>query len=135
MTEAGQTRTPWRIYLLCALAWAVPGAGHFALGKRARALVFLAVVGCAIAVGVQLAGNLYRVVPGQPLSILATLGAMGMGAPYFALRFLMGYAGTPEAAGYEYGTVFLLSAGLMNLLLVLDTWDIATGRKEAGEST
>jgi len=92
--------------------------------------VFLAVVACAVVVGVQLSGNLYRVVPGQPLSILATLGAMGVGAPYFVLRFLMGYAGTPEAGGYEYGTVFLLSAGLMNLLLVLDTWDIATGRKE-----
>jgi hypothetical protein len=92
--------------------------------------VFLAVISCAIVVGYRLDGNLYRVVPGQPLSILATLGAMGMGAPYFGLRYLLGYAGSAEAAGYEYGTVFLLSAGLMNLLLVLDAWDIATGRKE-----
>ena len=130
MTEAGRRHTPWRTYLLCALAWLVPGAGHFALGRRARAAVFLAVIACAIGVGVQLDGNLYRVVAGQPLTLLATLGAMGMGAPYFVLRFLLGFAGSPEAAGYEYGTVFLLSAGLMNLLLVLDTWDIATGRKE-----
>lgn len=130
MTEAGGTRPPWRIYLLCALAWALPGAGHLALGRRVRAAVFLAVIACAIVVGYRLDGNLYRIVPGQPLSILATLGAMGMGAPYFALRYLLGYAGSAEAAGYEYGTVFLLSAGLMNLLLVLDAWDIATGRKE-----
>ena len=34
------------------------------------------------------------------------------------------------AAGYEYGTAFLLTAGLMNLLLVLDAWDIARGKKE-----
>ncbi len=66
---------------------------------------------------------------GQPLSILATLGAMGMGAPYFLLRWGLGYSGSPEAAGFEYGAVFLLSAGLMNLLLVLDVWDIASGRK------
>lgn len=130
MTEAGSARTPWRIYLLCALAWVVPGGGHFALGRRARAAVFLAVIACAIGVGFWFSGNLYRIVPGQPLSVLATLGAMGMGAPYFALRYLLGYVGSPEAAGYEYGTVFLLSAGLMNLLLVLDTWDIASGRKE-----
>jgi hypothetical protein len=130
VTEAGSAGTPWRIYLLCALAWAVPGGGHFALGRRGRAAIFLAVIACAIGVGFGLSGNLYRVVPGQPLSVLATLGAMGMGAPYFALRYLLGYAGSPENAGYEYGTVFLLSAGLMNLLLVLDTWDIASGRKE-----
>ncbi len=130
MTEAGSARTPWKLYLLCALAWALPGGGHFALGRRGRSAVFLAVIACAIGVGAHLDGNLYRVVPGQPLSILATLGAMGMGAPYFVLRFLFGYAGVAEAPGYEYGTVFLLSAGLMNLLLVLDTWDIASGRKE-----
>jgi hypothetical protein len=130
VTEAGSTRAPWRLYLLCALAWVIPGGGHFALGRRGRAAVFLAVIACAIAVGVHLDGNLYRVVPGQPLTILATLGAMGMGAPYFVLRYLLGFAGDAEAAGYEYGTVFLLSAGLMNLLLVLDTWDIGTGRKE-----
>lgn len=87
-------------------------------------------IACAIGVGVHLDGNLYRVVPGQPLTILATLGAMGMGAPYFVLRYLLGFTGSAEAAGYEYGTVFLLSAGLMNLLLVLDTWDIGSGRKE-----
>ena len=43
---------------------------------------------------------------------------------------LAGYDGDPIGAGYEYGTVFLLTAGLMNLLLVLDAWDIATGKKE-----
>ena len=58
------------------------------------------------------------------------LGSMGMGVPYFVLRFVMHYAGDITSAGFEYGTAFLLSAGLMNLLLVLDAWDIATGRKE-----
>jgi hypothetical protein len=29
----------------------------------------------------------------------------------------------------EYGTTFLLTAGLMNLLLILDAWDVARGRK------
>ncbi len=55
---------------------------------------------------------------------------MGVGAPYFVARYGFGYEGKPEAQGYEYGTVFLLSAGLMNLLLVLDVWDLACGRKE-----
>ena len=55
---------------------------------------------------------------------------MGIGAPYFVARYGAGYQGRPEAPGFEYGTIFLLSAGLMNLLLVLDVWDIARGRRE-----
>ena len=115
---------------LLILAWLVPGAGHFALGRRSRGLVFAAVIATALLTGWKLDGNLYRPVEDQPLTRLATLGAMGVGFPYFVLRYGVAYEGDPLSGGYEYGTVFLLSAGLMNLLLVLDTWDIAGGRKE-----
>jgi hypothetical protein len=115
---------------LVLLAWLVPAAGHFALGRRGRAAVFAVVLAVALVTGYALDGNLHRVVPGQPLSWLFTAGAMGLGAPYFLLRWGLGYQGEPTAPGFEYGTVFLLSAGLMNLLLVLDVYDIASGRKE-----
>lgn len=130
MTEEARTFSPGRAIALCVLAWLVPSAGHFALRRRGRAAVFALLVLVSVLLGVHLDGNLHRVVPGQPLSTLFTLGAMGLGAPYFVLRYALGYQGVPAAAGYEYGTVFLLSAGLMNLLLVLDVWDLATGRKE-----
>ena len=110
-------------------AWIVPGAGHLMLGKRQRAIIFFVIVIAAITVGGLLEGNLYRVVPNQPLTILATLGSMGRGAPYFILRFIFGYQGNVVAAGYEYGSAFILTAGLMNLLLILDTWDLIRGRK------
>jgi len=125
-TEAGRGRA----IALVLLAWVLPSAGHFALQRRGRALIFAGLILLGVVLGVALDGNLARVVPGSPLSVLFTLGAMGMGAPYFLLRGAFGYQGVPEAAGFEYGTVFLLSAGLMNLLLVLDVWDIATGRKD-----
>ena len=112
------------------LAWAVPSAGHFALGRKGRAAIFAAVVFAALGIGAALGGNLYRPAAGQPLSWFAAAGALGAGLPYFALRLVAGYEGDPTGPGYEYGTVFLLSAGLMNILLVLDSWDIATGRKE-----
>jgi hypothetical protein len=117
-------------YVAVVAAWLVPGLGHLLLRRRARAVLFLLLVLTAIAVGCQLLGNLYQVVPGQPLSFLATIGTMGMGLPYFLLRYLLDYQGDVVAAGYEYGTAFLLTAGLMNLLLVLDAWDIALGKKE-----
>ena len=111
-------------------AWLVPGAGHFLIGRRQRALIFFSIIFSAVAIGCSLQGNLYRVVPNEPLTILATLGSMGMGLPYFVLRYLLGYQGSVIAPGYEYGSAFILTAGLMNLLLILDIWDLVRGRKE-----
>ena len=111
-------------------AWLVPGLGHIYLKRRLRGLAFFVLVIVSMLVGCSLEGNLYRVVPGQPLTILATLGSMGMGFPYFVLRYALHYQGNIMGAGYEYGTAFLLTAGLMNLLLVLDAWDIVRGKKE-----
>jgi hypothetical protein len=111
-------------------AWLVPGLGHVYLKRRLRGLLFFVVVMICIWVGCSLQGNLYRPVAGQPLTLLATLGSMGMGIPYFVLRAGLGYTGDIVSAGYEYGTAFLLTAGLMNWLLVLDAWDISRGKKE-----
>ena len=112
------------------LAWLIPGLGHVYLKRWVRGLLFLLLVLVSLAAGCMLQGNLYRVLPNQPLTILATLGSMGMGLPYFFLRYFLHYEGDVVGAGYEYGTAFLLTAGLMNLLLVMDAWDIARGRKE-----
>ena len=117
-------------FLASVLALVFPGLGHLYLGRKGRALLFAILILVAVVVGCLLAGNLYTPVPGRPLSRLATLGAMGMGTPYFVLQLLLDYSGDIRAQGYDYGTAFLLSAGLMNLLLVLDAWDIASGRKE-----
>jgi len=112
------------------LAWIVPGAGHLMLRKTRRAGLFFALVVVALWIGCHLHGNLYTPVAGQPLTFLATLGCMGLGIPYFVLRYFVGYHGDFVAAGFEYGTAFILTAGLMNLLLVLDAWDIALGKKD-----
>lgn len=127
---AASSETVGNPQLASILAFLVPGLGHFYLGRRLRGAAFLALVLAALLIGVSLQGNLFRPEHGQPLTYLATLGSMGMGLPYFALRFASDYTGTPTAPGYEYGTAFLLTAGLMNLLLVLDAWDIATGKKD-----
>ena len=117
-------------YLATALAWAVPGAGHLFLGRWQRALGFFVLVLLMLVLGCHLEGKLPWVWGGSPLQVLATIGCLGSGLPVLVLRFGFGYEGTLEAAGYEYGGAFILTAGLMNLLLMLDAWDIARGRKE-----
>lgn len=117
-------------YLATFLAWLLPGAGHAYLGRWQRALAFLAIVLAALAIGWHLEGRLPWTFSGPPLSILATLGCLGSGSPVILMRLAFGYEGTVEAAGFEYGSAFILTAGLMNLLLMLDVWDISTGRKK-----
>jgi hypothetical protein len=117
-------------YVAILLAWLVPGLGHLYVRRTMRGIVFFALALVCLWVGCVLQGNLYEPVAGQPLTFLATGGALGMGLPYFILRFGLGYAGDIVSAGYEYGTAFLLTAGLMNWLLILDAGDISRGKKE-----
>jgi hypothetical protein len=117
--------------MLCAvLAWLVPGAGHLYLRRWGRGALFLVVILISLAVGLGLEGKLWELIPGQPLSYLGTFACAALGVPYLALRFGLNYQGEIESQGYEYGAAFILTAGLMNLLLILDAWDIARGLKE-----
>lgn len=113
-----------------ALAWVFPGLGHFFLGRRRTALAFAAIVTATFVAGISFQGRLYSIEPGQPLTMLATFAVYGAGLLNIAARVLSDNpGGTILSPTYEYGCAFLLTAGLMNLLLVLDAWDIATGRK------
>lgn len=116
--------------LAAGLAWLVPGLGHVYLRRFGRGILFFLLVMTALVVGYLLQGELYRPQQGKPLSTLATLGAMGVGVPYFLLRFGLQYSGDLMGRGYEYGSAFLLTAGLMNWLLAFDAWDIGCGKKE-----
>lgn len=111
------------------LALLLPGAGHFYLGRRRRAAVFCVIVVLMFVIGVSIDGRLYVPENGSILSLLATIGSLGVGLPY-AVAKMMGFRGDITSITFEYGTAFMLTAGLMNLLLVLDSFDISEGRKE-----
>lgn len=113
-----------------ALAFVIPGAGHFFLGRRGRALAFFAIVVLMFGVGLAVDGSMFTLSEsrGELLLRLASLGSMGSGALYFlGMRF--GPHGDITKPMFEYGRTFALTAGLMNLLLVLDCWDIAVRGK------
>ena len=93
-------------------------------------MIFLALSTISLLIGWSLNGNLYRIVPDQPLTVLATLGSMGVGALYFVLRFFMGYQGEVTSPSFEVGSAFILTAGLMNLLVMIDVWHLVKGRKD-----
>ncbi|MEP6994716.1 MAG: DUF6677 family protein [Acidobacteriota bacterium] len=113
-----------------ALAWLFPGLGHFYLGRRRSAIAFALIITATFLAGLSFQGRLYTIEGGQPLSVLATFAVFGTGLLNVAARVVSeNSGGTILAVTYEYGCAYLLTAGLMNLLLVLDAHDIATGRK------
>jgi hypothetical protein len=124
--------------LILVAAWAIPGAGHLWLGRRQKGLVFLVALPLMFAAGLWLEGQLFHFNPvdlnfmqaeSQPLVALMALADMGMGIPYLFSRAGGLGAGRVVAWTYEYGNTFLLVAGLLNLLVVLDAFDVAEGRK------
>jgi hypothetical protein len=116
-------------YLVCVAAWAIPGAGHLWFGRRFKGLVFLVVLPLMFVLGLALEGRLFPFEISQPLVALAALADVGIGVPYLVARAAATGAGNVVAATYEYGNAFLIVAGLLNLLVVIDAWDIALGRK------
>lgn len=116
--------------LAVVLAWIFPGLGHAYLGRRRTALLYALIVTATFLLGLSFEGRLYTIDRTQPLTILATFAVSGSGLLNLAARFLSGNpGGTILAPTYEYGCAYLLTAGLMNLLLMLDAWDISSGRK------
>ena len=117
------------IALLCAAAWLVPGAGHLWLGRRQKGLVFLGALTAMFVIGLALEGRLFPIELSQPLVALAAVAELGVGLVHVGARLLGFGAGTAVAATYEYGNTFLIVAGLLNFLVMLDVFDIAMGRK------
>jgi len=139
-------------FVACFLAWLLPGLGHFYLGKKVRSAVFFAVVVVMFALGVVSDGAASLIEQRQPLTVLATFDNLATGPVDLISRYLTygsmvyvlpGEEGDPRrtelverlrsrvrSVTFEYGNTFLLTAGLMNILLILDAFDISTGRKD-----
>lgn len=112
------------------LAWIFPGLAHFSIGRRRTGIAFAVIVTVMFLLGLSFEGRLYTIDGSQPLTILATFAVSGAGLLNIAARFLVDNpGGTILSPTYEYGCAYLLTAGLMNLLLMLDAWDIAGGTK------
>jgi hypothetical protein len=125
-------------------SWFLPGLGHWILGKRKRAVIFAVVIFCSFVTGVLLQGEIGTPKPDSPFSWLAAFACLGNGVFSIArliwlnglggllsgIPFGLQGGGSPSAAGFAYGNTFLYTAGLMNLLAVLDVSDIARGEKD-----
>jgi hypothetical protein len=116
----------------CLLALLVPGLGHLYLRRRVKGLVFLGSIAALFILGVAMDARLSMYVGfGDPLALLRSLAQMAIGVPYFLARTL-GFGVDPSvvtSAAHEYGNTFTEVGGLLNILVTLDAYDVAAGRK------
>ena len=116
--------------LACLLAWLVPGAGHLYLGRRSKGLLLS---GCLLALFVLGLTMDARLQSGagleDPLAMLRSGAQMALGLPYFVARSLGLEPGRVTSVVHEYGNTFTEVAGLLNVLVILDAYDTARGRR------
>ena len=99
-------------------------------GWRAwKGAIFFAALTLMFTTGLWLEGRLFPFDVSQPLVALAAVADVGIGIPYFVARMLGTGTGRVVAVTFEYGNAFAIVAGLLNMLVVLDTYDIAQGKK------
>jgi hypothetical protein len=124
-----KTKKSLPISLSCLLAWLLPGAGHLYLGKKGRAIAFFLCIFFLFFAGIAIQGNIFAFEQGKFLRNLATIADMGVGPIYFLAKYGRLERSDIWSYTYDYGTVFIIISGLLNILLIFDAYDIAVGRK------
>jgi hypothetical protein len=120
---------PGGLVLLCLASWAIPGIGHIWLGRRAKGFIFLVALPLMFAVGLALQGRVFSFDASDILTTLEAVAQLGIGIMYFLVGQFGFGKGDVRSITYEYGISFLIVAGLLNALVVIDAYDVALGRK------
>jgi TM2 domain-containing membrane protein YozV len=128
--RAGTQSEPTTKAILCLLAgWLVPGAGHFMLRKPIRGTLLFVSIVAMFTIGLGLQGKIYQPNTGDLLDILGFIGQLGTGLLYVLARALdWGHPSVQVALG-DYGTKFIVVAGLLNIVSAVDAHSLANGRK------
>jgi hypothetical protein len=117
-------------FFACLAGLLLPGMGHALLRKWDRALVFLFAIPVMFLVGVQLKGQVFAPDASNLFGLLKFISNAGIGLIYWISRHNGAGVGDPAAYTYEYANTFLYVAGLLNMLVIVDAFDIAQGRKK-----
>jgi hypothetical protein len=124
--QAGVEKT----FAACIAGALIPGLGHALLRKWDRSIVFFACISLMLFIGIRLDGRLFPPIFEDIFSTLKFIADAGLGLLYWLPRFWGQGGGDPKAYTYDYANVFIYVAGLLNMLVIVDVFDIAMGRKK-----
>lgn len=126
-TTAAPARGGWWIVLL---GWLFPGLGYFLGRKWIRGVLVLVSVVVMFGIGLALQGHIYGFNTRNLLDMLGWVGDICNGVLYFFTEMAGGGAGNAYTVMGNYGSMFLIAGGLLNLLAAADARDVMLGRKQ-----
>jgi len=109
--------------------WIIPGLGHALQRMWGRAIACFVIIGVLVLVGAGMRGNLFTSNGNDAFDTLGYAADLGTGSFYFVARVLETSGSDVSHAGGDYGTRFLATAGVLNLLAALHAYEAARGRK------
>jgi hypothetical protein len=112
-----------------AVGWLIPGAGHLIQKRWGRGLLLMGSIVIMFFLGLAMQGRIYRPNGGDILDILGFVGDVGAGGLYLLTRAMDWGQGAIAQATADYGTKYLIVAGLLNFISVADAYHIAIGKK------
>ena len=111
--------------------WLIPGAGHLLQRKWIRGSLLMVSIVAMFAIGLALKGKIYSPNTGDLLDILGFIGQLGTGILYLVAKLGdLGQTSVTIALG-DYGTKFIVVAGLLNIVSAIDAHSLANGRKDS----
>lgn len=113
-----------------AVGWLVPGLGHVIQKRWLRGLLIAAAVFTLFLLGLAMQGKVYSANTGDILDMLGFVGDIGAGGLYIVTKALDGGQGAIHRAVADYGTKYIIAAGLLNIISAIDAYHIASGKKE-----
>ena len=131
-TDALQQADPKRETMAMAIGvagWLVPGLGHALQKMWGRAATCFLTIAALVVIGAGMRGNLFTAEGGDAFASLGYVADLGAGSFYFVARSLEANGADVSRAAGDYGTRFLATAGVLNLLAALHAYEAARGRK------
>jgi hypothetical protein len=126
---AAETTLTTMSVLVPALGWLIPGAGHLIQKRWIRGSLLMVSIVSMFLLGLAMQGRVYKPNSGDILDILGFVGDVGAGGLYIVSRAMdWGQAAIAHATA-DYGTKYLIVAGLLNFIAVADAYHIAIGKK------
>lgn len=127
--RGGSVTNENRAWMVAVAGWLVPGLGHALQRMWGRAFVVFVAVGLLVLAGASMRGNVFTSNGNDAFDTLGYIADLGTGSFYFLARAMERAGADVSHAGGDYGTRFLATAGVLNLLAALHAFEAARGRK------
>ena len=130
VTAGGEAKSVTAMSVLApAIGWFIPGAGHLIQRRWIRGLLLMGSIVIMFALGLLMQGHVYQPNGGDILDILGFIGDIGAGGLYVLTQAMNWGQGAISHATADYGTKYLIVAGLLNFISAADAYHIAIGKK------